>query len=369
MCYMQLGRKSERAVHNRIDDHAADGEVVLHCGGEDVGGLDTLFGGEGILKVRVPEALGGRTIHEGVGVHGIADDNEAVEHPQAVSDDGQRHILHLGERVGIGAAVGFGHQHGVGVVVGALPVVVAGDGGAAQHLRVTRRPVDLREGGGHEGAGLIGGLDLHVLDEIVDLLHQLLIEDLDGGAVVALVVEPRGCLLAGQLARVGVVTQIVVNRRGDDEHIAHHAVVGGGAGATGAQDVGIGEVKAAIHQHGGQAHRGIDLAHAGDVKRHAILDVQLVVLEAADDVIFLTADDVVFIVVLSLARKIPGHVARFELGQDEHLDGDRLDRLGHYRQAEGEQHEHKGEHGKQLFHKCVLSCRHCEVKDEHSVFV
>ena len=322
----------------------ADGEVVLHRGGEDVGGFNAGLGREGIHEVRIPEALRGSAVHKHVGVDGIADDDVAVEHAEAVEHDGHRVILHLGEGIRIGAAVGLGHQQGVRVVVHALPVVIGGDGRAAQHLRVTDGPVGVVERGGHEGAGLFGGLDLNILDEVEHLLAELLIEQLGGSVVIALVVEPGGRQIGGQVARVGMVAEVEVNRRGDDEHVAHHAVLDRGAGATGADDVGIAEIEAIIHQDGLKGHRAVDLAHAGHAEGDAVLDVQRV--RAADDIVALAALAIALIVILSLAGEIAGHFAAFELRQDQRLDGDGLGQ----REGRADDEQSGNEQSKQFLH-------------------
>ena len=133
---------------------------------------------------------------------------------------------------------------------------------------------------------------------------------------------PGGAVRVGKLTRVSVVTEVEVNSRGDDEHVAHHAVLNRGAGAAGADDVGVAEIEAVVHQNSLKAHRGIDLAHAGHIQRNAILDVELVALKAADDIIFLAAHAVAFIVILRFTREVACHFAAFELGKDERLNGD-----------------------------------------------
>lgn len=52
------------AVQNGIDDDMADGEVVLHRGGEDIGGFNAGLGREGIHEVRIPQALRRSAVHE-----------------------------------------------------------------------------------------------------------------------------------------------------------------------------------------------------------------------------------------------------------------------------------------------------------------
>ena len=89
----------KRQVQDGVDHDMADGEVVLHRSGEDVGGFNAGLGREGIHEVRVPEALRGSAVHKHVGVDGIADDDVAVEHAEAVEHDGHRVILHLGEGI------------------------------------------------------------------------------------------------------------------------------------------------------------------------------------------------------------------------------------------------------------------------------
>ena len=42
----------------------ADGEVVLHRSGEDIGGFNAGLGREGIYEVRIPQALRGSAVHE-----------------------------------------------------------------------------------------------------------------------------------------------------------------------------------------------------------------------------------------------------------------------------------------------------------------
>ena len=221
------------------------------------------------------------------------------------------------------------------MVVHALPVVIGGDGRAAQHLRVTDGPVGVVERGGHEGAGLFGGLDLNVLDEVEHLLAEFLIEQLGGSIVIALVVEPGGRQIGGQ---------VEVNRRGDDEHVAHHAVLDRGAGAAGADDVGIAEIEAIIHQDGLKGHRAVDLAHAGHAEGDAVLDVQRV--RAADDIVALAALAIALIVILSLAGEIAGHFAAFELRQDQRLDGDGLGQ----REGRADDEQSGNEQSKQFLH-------------------
>ena len=52
------------AVQDGVDHDMADGEVVLHRGGEDVGGFNAGLGREGIYEVRIPQALRGSAVHE-----------------------------------------------------------------------------------------------------------------------------------------------------------------------------------------------------------------------------------------------------------------------------------------------------------------
>ena len=308
-----------------------------------------------MLEIRIPQAGGGRAVHEHVHVDGIADDDIAIQHAQAFGRHSQRHVLHLGQGEGIGALVGFGHQHGVGMVVGALPVVIATDGGAAQHHGIAGGPLGIVKSGRHEGAGAVGGFHLHVLDQAVHPVHQILIEDLAGGAVIALVMEPGGHAALGQLAHIGMMAQIVVDGGGDDEHIAHHAIFIGGAGAAGAKDISVRKIKALVQQHGGQAQGRVDLAHAGHIQRHAVLDVQLVIGKTALDFIFIAALAVAFIIILRLAGEVASHFARFKLGQDQHLDLNRLSGLGKGGKHGAHQQKNHQEQRKRLFHKNLLS--------------
>ena len=169
-------------------------------------------------------------------------------------------------------------------------------------------------------------------------------EQLGGSVVIALVVEPGGRQIGGQVARVGMVAEVEVNRRGDDEHVAHHAVLNRGAGAAGADDVGVAEIKAIIHQDGLKGHRAVDLAHAGHAEGDAILDVQRV--RAADDIVALAALAIALIVILSLAGEIAGHFAAFELRQDQRLDGDGLGQ----REGRADDEQSGNEQSKQFLH-------------------
>lgn len=141
-----------------------------------------------------------------------------------------------------------------------------------------------------------------------------------------------------------MVAEVEVNRRGDDEHVAHHAVLDRGAGAAGADDVGIAEIEAIIHQDGLKGHRAVDLAHAGHAEGDAVLDIQRV--RAADDIVALAALAIALIVILSLAGEIAGHFAAFELRQDQRLDGDGLGQ----REGRADDEQSGNEQSKQFLH-------------------
>ena len=119
-----------------------------------------------------------------------------------------------------------------------------------------------------------------------------------------------------------MVAEVVVNGRGDDEHVAHHAVLDCGTRAAGADDVCVAEIKTIIHQDGLKGHRAVDLAHAGHAEGDAVLDIERI--RAARHVVALAAVAVGFIVILRLAGEVAGHFAAFKLRQDQRLDGDRL---------------------------------------------
>ena len=136
----------------------------------------------------------------------------------------------------------------------------------------------------------------------------------------------------------------IVRLGGDDEHVAHHAVLDRGAGAAGADDVGIAEIEAIIHQDGLKGHRAVDLAHAGHAEGDAVLDVQRV--RAADDIVALAALAIALVVILSLAGEIAGHFAAFELRQDQHLDGDGLGQ----REGRADDEQSGSEQSKQFLH-------------------
>ena len=228
----------------------------------------------------------------------------------------------------------------------ALPIVVASYGRAAQNLRIAHRPLGAIERSGHEVAGLFGSFDLYILYEVVNLVAQLLIENLIGGAVVTSIVEPGSLGFASHFARIGVMAQIEVNGSGDYEYIAHNAILNRRTSAAGADDVGVAKIKAIVVQNSLQAQCGVYLAHAGYVQRHAILNVQLVILKAADDFIFVAVLAIAIVIILRLAGEVAGHFAAFELRQDQRLDGDGLGQ----RKGRADDEQSGNEQSKQFLH-------------------
>ena len=139
--------------------------------------------------------------------------------------------------------------------------------------------------------------------------------------------EPGGLVAFRKVPGVGSVAEVAVDHAGDQKDVPHHPVLVVGAGATGSEHIGVGEIEAPVAQHTVNAHRRIDLPHARHVQGDPILHVELVVRDPSFDLVGIATLAVGVVVVLRLSREIPCHLPYLELRQDQHLDRNGKKRL------------------------------------------
>ena len=97
--------------------------------------------------------------------------------PEAVKDDCQRDILHLGKGERVRSAIYLAHRNGVLLVICTLPVVVSCNCRAPEDLRIPDGPVRIIERIGHECTCLFRRLKLRIFHKLIDSVHEILIEE------------------------------------------------------------------------------------------------------------------------------------------------------------------------------------------------
>ena len=236
-------------------------------------------------------------------------------------------IFHLCRRKGIRTAIGLNHTQCIFVTERSLPVVICGNTGSPKHHWITSGPFRLVKCIKHVSAGPLCCLHLHIFDQLIYPVCEVRIQRNHRRIIIVIIMEPCPGIRILHLPAVRVMSQIIIDRRGDHKDIPHHRGVSCRPGTAHREDIRIRKVKSGVCKNRHCAQCRTDLAHSGHIQRNTVFHIQLTAGASAGDFISVCAIQIRVIVKLRFARIISGHLTFFEFRQYKHADRNRLIRV------------------------------------------